>query len=230
MAGKRFPDSLNFILLIASWMLVTTSSVSAWTTTATHNQAFRRSALFPSASLAQHNTIPIGLTLYARGGNRDSEDEYYDSDDDWDKVKVPRRGGGRRGRQVEEDPYYYDDIASVAEDVTSGRTSREGRSDRDDYYDERYYDAEEDDEDFEEDDDDYLYTEIDEEDRELLSNTLIPNPLLDSIDPDGAAERFPEIASDPRFWFDVALFIAFLNFLSWAAPRDPYPDLPIDLW
>ena len=225
MTGIRLLDSLISILLLCSWMLAITSiEVSAWTTPSNHNRAVPRSVFSRSTSLSSENSLARKLVVYARGGNRDREDEYYDDDgDDWDKVKVPRRGGGRR-RRVDEDTYYYDDIASVAEDVTSGRTRREDRSDRNAYYNEGYYDEDE------SDDDDFLYTEIDDEDRELLSDALIPNPLLDSIDPDGAAERFPEIASDPRFWFDVVLFIAFLNFLSWAAPRDPYPDLPIDIW
>jgi hypothetical protein len=69
--------------------------------------------------------------------------------------------------------------------------------------------------------------EDDEEEYDMFENVLIPNPLLDSIDPDGAAERFPELARDPRFWFDMVLFIAFLDFLSYAGPRDPFPDLPM---
>lgn len=70
------------------------------------------------------------------------------------------------------------------------------------------------------------YDDEDEEEYDLMGNVLIPNPLLDSMDPDGAAERFPELASDPRFWFDMVLFVAFLNFLSFAGPQDPYPDIP----
>jgi hypothetical protein len=77
------------------------------------------------------------------------------------------------------------------------------------------------DEDLDDDDDD------EKEDYDLFGTVLIPNPLLDSIDPDGAADRFPELARDPRFWFDMVLFIAFLDFLSYAGPRDPFPDLPM---
>lgn len=80
-------------------------------------------------------------------------------------------------------------------------------------------------------DDDYdLYDDDDEENEEeyeLFGDVLIPNPLLDSMDPDGAAERFPELARDPRFWFDMLLFVAFLDFLSYAGPRDPFPDFPM---
>ena len=75
-------------------------------------------------------------------------------------------------------------------------------------------------------DDDIYDDEFDnDESYDIFSNTIIPNPLLDSIDPDGAAERFPELASDPKFWFDMFLFIAFLNFLSFIGPRNPFPDL-----
>lgn len=133
--------------------------------------------------------------------------------DDRDYVRVPRRkGGGSRQRK------YYDD-------------------DEDDCYYERddddyYYDDDDDDEDLDEYDDDDWDDDDDDEDVEeidtdkLLEDVLVPNPILDSIDPDGAADRFPELASDPRFWFDMALFIAFLNFLSFAGPRDTFPDLP----
>lgn len=77
------------------------------------------------------------------------------------------------------------------------------------------------------DDEDYDDEDYDDEDesRDVFSNTVIPNPLLDSIDPDGSAERFPELASDPRFWFDMFLFIAFLNFISFIGPRNPFPDM-----
>jgi hypothetical protein len=79
---------------------------------------------------------------------------------------------------------------------------------------------------------DYLDDDLDDDDEDeegydLFGTVLIPNPLLDSIDPDGAADRFPELARDPRFWFDMVLFIAFLDFLSYAGPRDPFPDLPM---
>jgi hypothetical protein len=82
-------------------------------------------------------------------------------------------------------------------------------------------DDEYDDEDFDDDDD----SDDDDESYDMFSNTVIPNPLLDSIDPDGAAERFPELAADPRFWLDMFLFIAFLNFISFIGPRNPFPEM-----
>jgi hypothetical protein len=144
------------------------------------------------------------------------EAKKYSEDDDDDPELVPVRGGrrwGKWGRSAEQD---------VDEDQPY---SDRDRADQTDYYDE-IDGLEEDDEldeeydDFDEDDEDV------EEENDLFGNVLIPNPLLDAMDPDGAAERFPELAQDPRFWFDMILFVAFLDFLSFAGPRDPFPDIP----
>eukprot|EP00545_Synedropsis_sp_CCMP1620_P012420 CAMPEP_0119011108 /NCGR_PEP_ID=MMETSP1176-20130426/5462_1 /TAXON_ID=265551 /ORGANISM="Synedropsis recta cf, Strain CCMP1620" /LENGTH=169 /DNA_ID=CAMNT_0006963883 /DNA_START=13 /DNA_END=522 /DNA_ORIENTATION=- len=48
---------------------------------------------------------------------------------------------------------------------------------------------------------------------------LIPNPLLDNIDPEGSSERMGELFSDQKFWFDIGLLLLFLNFLD--NLRDP---------
>ena len=83
--------------------------------------------------------------------------------------------------------------------------------------------------DWDEIDDEYEYDIDDDETNryDLLENIIIPNPLLDSMDPDGTIERLPELLSDPRFWFDMVLFILFLDFLSFAGPQsDPFIDFP----
>lgn len=124
-----------------------------------------------------------------------------DDDDDDDREREFARVRRRRNRYEDDDRYEYEsesvmDAADILED--------EGFfDDLDDYDDEDY----------------------DDESEEVFSNTLIPNPILDSIDPDGAAERFPELAADPRFWFDMFLFIAFLNFISFIGPRNPFPEM-----
>lgn len=135
-------------------------------------------------------------------------------DDDRELVRVPRRGGrGDRERSGDN-----------AEDF-----NRRDEGYDDDYDDEHNNTLEEDDDDDwdYEDDEDWENDEEGESEYELFGNVLIPNPLLDSMDPDGAAERFPELARDPRFWFDMILFLAFLDFLSFVGPRDPFPDLPM---
>jgi len=113
---------------------------------------------------------------------------------------------------------YYDEDEEAAE-----------RGDDTETNDANYYDEEEewdeDDDEWDEDDDDDLLKKVNYD--YLFDDQVIPNPLLDSIDPDGAADRFPELARDPRFWLDMALFIAFLNFLSFVGPRDAFPDIPL---
>jgi hypothetical protein len=133
---------------------------------------------------------------------------FYDDDEDKDErelVSVPKRGRRRQEYTNDED---YDD------------PDYDYKSDRDrSYFDQDEYDEDEDDYDEEE---DFHEEDMDTQLSDLFENVVIPNPLLDSIDPDGAFDRFPELAADPRFWFDLALFIAVINFLSWSAPRDPF--------
>jgi len=148
-------------------------------------------------------------------------------DEERDFVKVPRR---RRGRRQQQDSDYYDE----EEEEDTGAAYKDRRVgdyyDRDYDYDEEFEEDEDEDDDEDGDDDvdwDFLDDlDWEEEGNDLFENTVIPNPLLDSIDPDGAADRFPELAQDPRFWIDMVLFIAFLNFLSAVGPRDPFPDIP----
>jgi transglutaminase-like putative cysteine protease len=120
-----------------------------------------------------------------------------DEDEDLKRVKVPIRRQRGRFAGDEEEEYDPDEFYDV-----------------DDEYDDEFDDDEEDDED-DDDDDDYG----------LFSDVIIDNPLLDSMDPDGTAERFPELARDPRFWLDMVLLFAFLDFLSAVGPRDSLPDL-----
>lgn len=63
------------------------------------------------------------------------------------------------------------------------------------------------------------------DDREDVGKTvgIIPNALLDSIDPEGAGERFPELIRDPKFWIDIGLFFLLLNFLDNIAVLDASP-------
>lgn len=146
-----------------------------------------------------------------RSASRVERDE--DSDDDRDAVPVRRRQRRR------ESSYEHDDRGNYLND---------NDDDDDDYYTAgSLFDEDDDDYEEEEDEEDNFYDFDLDEDRDLFEDVLIPNPLLDSIDPDGAAERFPELARDPRFWFDMVLFIAFLNFLSAVGPQDPFPEIPI---
>lgn len=115
-------------------------------------------------------------------------------DDDYEFARISRRRRRQQERRYEEDEEVYEQSEGVFGD------------------DEDEWDDDEDDED----DDEW---DEDGEEYDLFSNVLIDNPLLDRIDPDGAAERFPELAADPRFWLDMVLFTLFLNFLSGIGPQ-----------
>ena len=149
------------------------------------------------------------VVLSARFNNDDDDDE---DDREREYARVRRRRGGRA---------YYDDDDNEAGEAKYGRTSEDedlqrSASNVGDYYDddeEEYYDDDDDDE------------EVDDE-YSMFGSAVIPNPLLDSIDPDGAAERFPELARDPKFWIDMLVFVAVLDFLSDIGPRNALPDIP----
>jgi len=156
--------------------------------------------------------------LLARDGDDDG-----DLLDDREYARVRRGGGSGPGRERFDNP---DDDYNYEEQQQQRRKT-------DAYYDDKEYVDDDDDDDDEEWD---FIDELEEkwedeweemEKHDLLGNVLIPNPILDNIDPDGAADRFPELARDPRFWFDMVLFLAFLDFLSFVGPRDPFPDLPL---
>ena len=137
-----------------------------------------------------------------------------DRDDDEREYARVRRGGRGRERPL-------DDADDESDDDPTTRRSNDKNP---------YYRDEDDDDEWDFIDDLEQQWEGDFEEMEkhdLLGNVLIPNPILDNIDPDGAADRFPELARDPRFWFDIFLFVAFLDFLSLVGPRDPFPDLPL---
>mmetsp|Transcript_29060 Transcript_29060/g.78642 ORF Transcript_29060/g.78642 Transcript_29060/m.78642 type:complete len:248 (+) Transcript_29060:134-877(+) len=163
---------------------------------------------------------PFQSQLNARVSGSDDIDE-----DEDDKERVLARVRRRRGRGAYADDDLYDDLDDE-EYAGSGRSRRNDESVN--------YAADmlEDEGIFEEMDDEYYDDDDIENDEsyDTFSNTVIPNQLLDSIDPDGSAERFSELASDPRFWFDIFLFITVLDFISFIGPRNPFLDLVPEMY
>lgn len=142
--------------------------------------------------------LPL-VTLYARG------DDY---DDDRERVLVPRR----RGRSYNEDD--DDDDDDEYYERQERRYYDEDDDDDDEYYEDEYEDE------YEEFDVDFEFNRV-QVDEEYASDILIPNPILDNVDPEGAGERFGEIARDPIFWRDLLLVIAVFNFCEYVA-QVPY--------
>jgi len=172
-------------------------------------------SIIPSSS-ALLTSFQCHNRLCARISNYDDDD---DDDDDNEKEEDPefarvRRNRGRR--RTYDDDVDDDDMYEYSVESRSRRKSSSVMDAADVLEGEGYFDEFDDDE-YDDEDEDEAY--------DMFSNTLIPNPILDSIDPDGSAERFPELASDPRFWLDMFLFISFLNILSFIGPRNPFPEL-----
>lgn len=169
-----------------------------------------------STPMSSHH--PCTRTASSSFSNRllasDSVIDEYDDDVERDReFAKARRRRGRDDYDYDDEDYEYDSSeVQVDADRRGGRGGDDSVMDAADMLE---------DDGFFDDMDDYE----DDESYDMLSNTIIPNPILDSIDPDGAAERFPELAADPRFWFDMFLFIAFLNFVSFVGPRNPFPDM-----
>ena len=66
--------------------------------------------------------------------------------------------------------------------------------------------------DLDDDDDDEFNDNYDDDYSPQTYNGIIPNPLLDAMDPDGVYERLgPELFSDWTFWRDMVLFCVFLG-------------------
>ena len=138
--------------------------------------------------------LSISSSLIQRSAVQDDEDAEY--------VKVPRRR--RRGGIDNDDDNEYE----------AGKEDDQNRNARDQFEEDLFEEEEEEEDDEFEEDDKY----------DLFSNVIIDNPLLDNMDPDGAAERFPELAKDPKFWIDITLFVLFLDWLSSIGPQDTIPE------
>lgn len=188
-----FPDlSPNTTMLVLALMLLSLVSsihkVDAFSVRTTVFSTLTQSRNHPSS-------IKISPQLHARGNKVDDTE---DEEDDRELVPVGRRYG-RRGR---EEGGYYDDRQAT----TSGSSRR--------YQDNvEFFDLDDDDED----DDDIFEDEFDTQrgSGEEIYNGIIPNPLLDAMDPDGVYERLgPELFRDWTFYRDLALFVAFLAFFT----------------
>ncbi len=155
----------------------------------------------PRVKTQPHLSSTISSQLCARGSKFGIDDDDDDDDDDLDLVPVGRRSGRRR----REEGGYYDDRQATTFSSSSSRYQENVD----------FFDLDDDD-----DDDDDLFEEKFDKKRgsgiyEETYNGIIPNPLLDAMDPDGVYERLgPELFRDWTFFRDVALFAAFLAFFT----------------
>lgn len=181
--------------LFASLLLLLTVSVSLVGGFTPHTSCTSNRILYFQQQ-QQHRSAATRTLQLARGFADDFDDEDDDDAED-DRELVYARRSGRRGR---EEGAYYD------EDTSSSSGSRRYQDNVE------FFDLDDDDDDmFEEDFDRKKNSDIYEE----TYNGIIPNPLLDAMDPDGVYERLgPELFKDWTFWRDMILFTAFLAFFT----------------
>ena len=184
--------------LFASLLLLLTVSVSLVGSFTPHTSCTSNRILYFQQQQQQQRRSAATRTLQlARGFADDFNDDEDDDDVEDDRELVYARRSGRRGR---EEGAYYD------EDTSSSSGSRRYQDNVE------FFDLDDDDDDmFEEDFDRKKNSDLYEE----TYNGIIPNPLLDAMDPDGVYERLgPELFKDWTFWRDMILFTAFLAFFT----------------
>jgi hypothetical protein len=217
---QRFPDDMERRTMRSSviesmvFLFLLVGRIHAFLSLATPHRQLQQGLKVPTIT---SSTSALNALSLSRADEVEDDREY---------ARVRRRRQGR-GYKDDDESEEVETAADVPYDARTGRSAAVGDDDDDCEW--VYVDDDEDendeDGDDDEDEDDWSYSD-DFGNYNLLGNELIPNPLLDSVDPDGAADRFHELARDPRFWFDMVLFVAFLDLLSLAGPRDPFPDLP----
>ena len=150
-----------------------------------------------------------------------------DDDREYEYARVGRRRG--RGADRYEGGGSRGDGDGDAPSSSSRREQRRQRSyDEDDVDQYDGYDAEfdEEDDDYEEDYEEDYDSDDDEDDFE--EGILIPNPILDSVDPEGASERIGELFEDPKFFRDMAV-VAFVVWVVYFLTFDPIDLIPWDI-
>lgn len=119
-------------------------------------------------------------------------------------------------------------VSSSSSSRREQRRSRQGSYGDDvDEYD--GYDAEfdEEDDDYEEDYEEDYDSDDEDKDEDFEEGILIPNPILDSVDPEGASERIGELFEDPKFWKDMAV-VALVVWTVYYLTYDPTDLIPWD--
>jgi len=157
-----------------------------------------------------------------------------DGDDrEYEYARVGRRRGRGADRYAEGGPREASDSGRPSS--SSRREQRRRRSyagddvDQNDGYDAEF--DEEDDDYYEEDYEDDYDSDDEEEDDEgddFEEGILIPNPILDSVDPEGASERIGELFEDPKFLKDMAV-VAFVVWVVYYLTFDPTDLIPWDI-
>lgn len=165
-----------------------------------------------------------GFIIDAEVEDRSTADD--EDDREYEYARVGRRRG--RGAERDEEGRSAGAVSSSSSSRREQRRSRRGSyGDGVDEYD--GYDAEfdEEDYDYEEDYEEDYDSDDEDEDEDFEEGILIPNPILDSVDPEGASERIGELFEDPKFWKDMAV-VALVVWTVYYLTYDPTDLIPWD--
>jgi hypothetical protein len=201
---SMFASSVILLALVPSTYLV----VDAFSSPRGRTTPLRPIRSPPGVVSREHTQHPPHQSRRPLAGMNESGDVDDGEDDDRDVVYAARRSG-RQGREV---GGWRGDGENKS---SSSRSSPSGRyRDQDDV---EFFDLDDDDDDEDDDDlfDDGDYARNDrgrDNGGEITFNGIIPNPLLDAMDPDGVYERLgPELFKDWTFFRDMALFALFMT-------------------
>ena len=217
MISKSFATCFFFLCacLVRNEVQVTSFSIVSSTKSKSKSKSKFNNNSAPTPTLTLTLTLALALTdpiHDARMKTMLQMNPRSDDDDDFDFARVRRRRG--RGRFANDD----NGEDGVERDRDTSSTSGTSRRQYDDDYDEiNFEDDEDEDDEYDDDDDD------DDDDYDDDYEDIIPNALLDSIDPDGAIDRLPELFADTQFWKDSAIWF-FIGFL-WLLNRFNNPML-----
>jgi hypothetical protein len=166
-----------------------------------------------------HQRLHARGTVGGENDDNNTKDEEEDDDDERDVVYAKRRSGRRGKEEGSRSKEIYDNTTSLSSFFSSSSPSSSRYQNDVEFFDldDNYND--DDDELF--DDDDELFdgkrsnNQLRDKIDEIKYNGIIPNPLLDAMDPDGVYERLgPELFNDWTFFRDMALFALFLTFFT----------------
>ena len=195
--------NISQLLLMAATMMVMTMMMQ--------NSIVTGFSVSSSISSCHRSSLSTSTSFQSRLGASISDDEEDDKEREFARVR--RRRG--RSAYADDDDDIYDEDSSSSSSSSRSVVDDSSVMDAANLLEDKGFFDDLDDDEYDDDDD----VENDES-YDMFSNTLIPNPILDSIDPEGSADRFEELASDPKFWFDLFLFLAFINFVSYIGPRN----------
>ena len=202
-------EGLRLLVLLGIFLLRKISSFTPISSNTQHTPDAHTFLPISGSSVKQPQRTTLSLLQMNR---RARDDDDGQDEDEFEFARVRRwRGRGMFADDYDDDRERDSDSTRGSTSTTRDKSASGTRREYDDDYDEIDFENDDDDEYDEEDEDEYYDDDDDDEDDDDYDE-IIPNALLDQIDPDGAIDRLPELFSDAKFWKDSAIWFL-LGFL-----------------